>query len=87
MRWKPRSVIKGMEIQAELKLTQHPDKTLNGRIERGFDLLGYAFSAAGRGARRRLSSGLPNECPGFMGKMWGWTTLRPMFGGGWGGLA
>ena len=29
---------------AELKLKTHPDKTFIGRIERGFDFLGYHFS-------------------------------------------
>jgi len=32
---------------AELKVRQHPDKTFIGRISRGFDFLGYRFSAAG----------------------------------------
>jgi hypothetical protein len=32
---------------AELKVQQHPDKTFIGRISRGFDFLGYRFSAAG----------------------------------------
>jgi hypothetical protein len=30
-----------------LKLEKHPDKTFIGRIERGFDFLGYHFSRAG----------------------------------------
>jgi hypothetical protein len=29
-------------------LQQHPDKTFIGRIERGFDWLGYAFNERGR---------------------------------------
>jgi hypothetical protein len=32
---------------AELKVQQHPGKTFVGRISRGFDFLGYCFSAAG----------------------------------------
>ena len=32
------------QIFNQLKLKQHPDKTLLGRIERGFDFLGYHFS-------------------------------------------
>jgi hypothetical protein len=32
---------------AELKVQQHPDKTFVGRLSRGFDFLGYRFSAAG----------------------------------------
>ena len=31
----------------ELKLEQHTDKTLIGRIERGFDFLGYHFDPEG----------------------------------------
>lgn len=30
-----------------LNLEKHPDKTFIGRIERGFDFLGYHFSPAG----------------------------------------
>ena len=30
-----------------LNLEKHPDKTFIGRIERGFDFLGYHFSRAG----------------------------------------
>jgi hypothetical protein len=32
---------------AELHVQQHPDKTFIGRISRGFDFLGYAFTPAG----------------------------------------
>ena len=32
---------------AELKLSQHPDKTFIGRIEKGFDFLGYRFDHSG----------------------------------------
>jgi len=31
----------------ELRLEQHPDKTLIGRAERGFDFLGYHFEREG----------------------------------------
>ncbi len=31
----------------ELKLEKHPDKTFIGRIEKGFDFLGYHFSPEG----------------------------------------
>jgi RNA-directed DNA polymerase len=34
---------------AELKISLHPDKTFIGRIDKGFDFLGYRF---GRGALR-----------------------------------
>lgn len=32
---------------AGLKVEKHPDKTFTGRIERGFDFLGYHFSPRG----------------------------------------
>lgn len=32
---------------AELKLEKHPDKTYIGKIEKGFDFLGYHFSPDG----------------------------------------
>ena len=32
---------------SELKVEQHPDKTFIGRIERGFDFLGYVMKPAG----------------------------------------
>jgi hypothetical protein len=33
------------EILGSLLLEKHPDKTFIGRIERGFDFLGYHFTA------------------------------------------
>ena len=35
------------EIFNALKLEKHPDKTFIGRIEKGFDFLGYHFSRDG----------------------------------------
>ena len=40
------------EVMAELRVRQHPDKTIIGRIARGFDFLGYRFSAAGLAVAR-----------------------------------
>jgi len=49
-RWKLRRAIKVVnQTLAELKVEKHPDKTFIGRIERGFDFLGYRFSSAGLG--------------------------------------
>jgi hypothetical protein len=49
-RWKLRKAIKLVnQTLAELKVEEHPDKTLIGRIERGFDFLGYRFSSAALG--------------------------------------
>ena len=47
-RWKLREAIRLVnQTLAELQLDQHPDKTFIGRISRGFDFLGYAFTPAG----------------------------------------
>lgn len=46
------------QVLGSLELEKHPDKTFIGRIERGFDFLGYHFSPDGLTAapqgRRRL---------------------------------
>jgi RNA-directed DNA polymerase len=42
----------------ELKVSQHPDKTFIGRIERGFDFLGYYFC---RGPLRLAQQTLQNH--------------------------
>jgi hypothetical protein len=47
-RWKLREAIRLVnQTLAELHVEQHPDKTFFGRISRGFDFLGYAFTTAG----------------------------------------
>jgi hypothetical protein len=47
-RWKLRGAVKELnEIVASLGLTKHPDKTFIGRVERGFDFLGYRFGRDG----------------------------------------
>ena len=44
-RWHNRQAIKVLnQVFEQLKLAKHPDKTFIGRIERGFDFLGYHFS-------------------------------------------
>ena len=44
-RWKLLRAIKQLnQIFSQLKLVQHPNKTFIGRIEKGFDFLGYHFS-------------------------------------------
>lgn len=44
-RWHNRKAIKQLNQYFEkLKIKQHPDKTFIGRIEKGFDFLGYHFS-------------------------------------------
>jgi len=44
-RWQNRRVVKVLNrCFEELKVVQHPDKTFIGKIEKGFDFLGYYFS-------------------------------------------
>jgi len=47
-RWKLRMAIRAVnQVMARLRVRQHPDNTIIGRIARGFDFLGYRFSVAG----------------------------------------
>ena len=47
-RWQLRSAVKVVnQTLGALSLEKHPDKTFIGRIERGFDFLGYHFSLGG----------------------------------------
>ena len=47
-RWKLRAAVKVVnQVLASLHLAKHPDKTFIGRIEKGFDWLGYHISPAG----------------------------------------
>jgi RNA-directed DNA polymerase len=47
-RWQLRDAVKVVNQRlAALGLEKHPDNTFIGRIERGFDFLGYHFSRAG----------------------------------------
>ena len=47
-RWKIRKAVKAVnEVLGSLRMEKHPDKTFIGRIERGFDFLGYHFGPAG----------------------------------------
>ncbi len=47
-RWKLRKAVKRVnEMLGCLRLEKHPDKTFIGRIERGFDFLGYHFGPDG----------------------------------------
>lgn len=46
-RWHNRQAVKMLnQVFAQLKLRKHPDKTFIGRIEAGFDFLGYHFGQA-----------------------------------------
>ena len=47
-RWQLRGAVKVVnQMLGTLKLEKHPDKAFIGRIELGFDFLGYHFSPAG----------------------------------------
>jgi len=47
-RWKLRHAVRTVnQALASLAVEKHPDKTFIGRIERGFDFLGYHFSRVG----------------------------------------
>ena len=47
-RWKLRRAVKAVNhVLGSLQLGKHPDKTFIGRIERGFDFLGYHFTPEG----------------------------------------
>ncbi len=52
-RWKLKKAIRVLnQTFNELRLEQHPDKTLIGRTERGFDFLGYHFELEGLSRKR-----------------------------------
>ncbi len=47
-RWKLRRAVKAVnQVLDGLDLEKHPDKTFIGRIEKGFDFLGYQFGRDG----------------------------------------
>ncbi len=47
-RWKLKKAVKAVNhVLNSLNLEKHPDKTFIGRIEKGFDFLGYHFSPDG----------------------------------------
>ncbi len=47
-RWTLRRAVKAVNaVLKSLRLEKHPDKTFIGKIERGFDFLGYHFSRDG----------------------------------------
>ena len=72
-RWQLRRAIATMNgVLADLGLEQHPDKTTIGPVARGFDFLGYTYSAAGLvlllalAWQRRRSAIIGSNCIGFM---------------------
>jgi RNA-directed DNA polymerase len=56
-RWQLRGAAKVVnQILGTLRLEKHPDKTFTGRIERGFDFLGYHFSPAGLPSAKTIAN-------------------------------
>jgi hypothetical protein len=69
-RWKLRRAIKVVnQMLTELKVEKHPDKTFTGRIERGFDFLGYTHRPRGWASPRRRFTVFRRVWPGFMSKV------------------
>ena len=53
-RWKLRKAIRIVnEMLESLRVEKHPDKTIMGKIEKGFDFLGYHFSLEGLGVAKK----------------------------------
>ncbi|NEZ55233.1 hypothetical protein DXZ20_05985 [Leptolyngbyaceae cyanobacterium CCMR0081] len=53
-RWKLRKAVKAInEELAALRVEKHPDKTFIGRIDKGFDFLGYWFSPGRVGVAKK----------------------------------
>ena len=50
-----------------LGLEKHPDKTFIGRIERGFDFLGYHFSPANLAVAKKANANFIEKESGWMG--------------------
>ena len=68
-RWQLRGAVKVVnQTLGTLSLEKHPDKTFIGRIERGFDFLGYHFSPAGLSVPRKQLRILSRRHLGFMSK-------------------
>jgi hypothetical protein len=54
-RWQLRGAVKVVnQTLGTLSLEKHPDKTFIGRIERGFDFLGYHFCPAGLAVAKQM---------------------------------
>ncbi len=63
-RWKLRSAVRIVnETLNLLKVEQHPDKTFIGRVERGFDFLGYFLKPGVLRVSRRTFEGFTEYLP------------------------
>lgn len=53
-RWRLKRAIRVLNHKLrKLKLEKHPDKTMIGRVEKGFEFLGYAFRPKGLGVSKK----------------------------------
>ncbi len=68
------------EVLGSLYLLKHPDKTFIGRIEKGFDFLGYHFGPEGLSVAARTFYGSSHVPSGFTSKSRG--RLSPPPGSG-----
>lgn len=68
--WKLRQAVRVVnQTLGQLKLEKHPDKTFIGRIEKGFDFLGYHFAPGGLSIARSTVAAFFLSVPtGFMSK-------------------
>ena len=68
-RWKLKKAIRVLNRTFdELKLSKHPDKTTMGRVERGFDFLGYISPRQAFAWQHRRWPTAPAKLSGFMSK-------------------
>jgi hypothetical protein len=80
-RWKLRRAVTAVnEILGSLRLQKHPDKTFIGRIERGFDFVGYHFSRAGLRLAEATIQNSSNVQPGFTSRGGSNQTVPPGLG-------
>ncbi len=62
-RWRLRKAVKAVnQVLAALGMEKHPDKTFIGRIERGFDFLGYYFHPEGLSVAKKTIERFVARC-------------------------
>ena len=65
-RWKLRAAVKALnQGLGALRLAKHPGKTFIGRIEKGFDFLGYHFSPQGLTLAQSRARAKNGDCHQF----------------------
>jgi RNA-directed DNA polymerase len=70
---------------ADLVVRQHPDKTVIGRIARGFDFLGYRFTADGLAVARQTVELCHHRISGLMSRVRMHAASGSPFRAGYGG--